>query len=138
MRFLHLKEQEYNTQSIEWHANRELAKINYKLQTDAIQQNLLLEIDKSAHANIYATEADMLNMIIFGKTAKEHKQTGEKGNLRDTATPLQNAIVANLEFLNAMLITQGIEQSERYNMLKAQAEHMKTTLQNNPTIKKLT
>lgn len=136
--FQRLKEQEFNQQSIEWQAKRELAKVNYRLQTDAIQQNLLLELDKDEHSKIYAKEADMLNIIIFGKTAQKHKQTGKTGNLRDNATPLQNAIIANLEFLNAMLITQGISQQERFALLKAQADHMIATLQESPTIKRLT
>lgn len=135
--FQRLKEAEYSSQAIEWRANRELAKINYRLQTEAIQQNLLLNIEKAEYSKVYASEADMLNVIVFGKTAKDHKQLSIQGNLRDGASALQNAIIANLEFLNSNLIKQGISQEDRYKILKEQAEQMKCTLENSPTIKKL-
>ncbi len=137
--FQRLKEQEAQYQSIEWQANRELAKVNYKLQTNAIQENLLLGIDKQEHWKAYTSEADMLNVIVFGQTAKQWKDNNpnKQGNQRDYGTPLQNATIANLEFLNSTLITQGMGVHERMEILKKQAQHMQTTLVDSPTIKRL-
>lgn len=137
--FQRLKEQEAQFNSVEWQANRELAKINYRLHTDAIQQNLLLGINDSEHWKLYTSEADMLNMIVFGKTASEWKKENpdKEGNQRDSASYLNNAIIANVELLNSTLIQQGISQDKRLVILKQQVEQMKKTLENSPTIKRL-
>jgi len=137
--FQRLKEQESQFQSVEWQAHRELAKINYRLQTDAIQQNLLFGVSKDDHWRLYTSEADMLNMIVYGKTAAKWKNENpdKDGNQRDHASYLQNAIIANLEFLNMSLINKGLELSERMDILKKQAEQMQGVLGNSPTIKRL-
>jgi len=138
--FQRLKEQEAQFQSVEWQANRELAKINYRLQTDAIQQNLLFGINKDDHWRLYTSEADMLNVIVYGKTAaqwREENPDNKNSNQRDHASHLQNAILANLEFLNTNLIYQGMELAERMDILKKQAEQMQNILGNSPTIKRL-
>jgi len=138
--FQRLKEQEAQFQSVEWQANRELAKINYRLQTDAIQQNLLFGINKDDHWKLYTSEADMLNVIVYGKTAaqwREENPDNKNSNQRDHASHLQNAILANLEFLNTNLIHQGMKLAERMDILKKQAEQMQNVLSNSPTIKRL-
>lgn len=137
--FQRLKEQEAQFESVEWQANRELAKINYRLQTDAIQQNLLIDVDDSEHWKHYTSEADMLNMIVFGKTAVQWKQENpnKEGNQRDYGSHLQNAIIANMEMLNSTLIQQGINATERLKILKQQAEQMRRSLENSPTIRRL-
>lgn len=137
--FQRLKEQEAQFQSVEWQAHRELAKINYRLQTDAIQKNLLLGVNKDDHWRLYTSEADMLNVIVYGKTASKWKAENpdKEGNQRDHASYLQNAIIANLEFLNTSLIHKGMELSERMDILKEQAEQMKSVLSSSPTIKRL-
>lgn len=137
--FQRLKEEEAERHSVEWQANRELAKINYRLHTDAIQQNLLSGIDEKEHWKQYTSEADMLNVIVFGQTATEWKKNNpnKEGNQRDYASNLQNAIIANIEFSNSMLIEQGIDNLERFKILKKQAEHMKKSLENSPAIKRL-
>lgn len=137
--FQRLKEEEAERHSVEWQANRELAKINYRLHTDAIQQNLLFGIDEKEHWKQYTSEADMLNVIVFGQTATEWKKNNpnKEGNQRDYASNLQNAIIANIEFSNSMLIEQGIDNLERFKILKKQAEHMKKSLENSPAIKRL-
>ncbi len=137
--FQRLKEQEAQFQSVEWQVKRELTKVNYRLQTDAIQENLLLGIDKNEHWKTYTSEADMLNIIVFGETAKEWRENNpnKTGNQRDNARVLENTIMGNLEFLNSTLIEQGVKRKERYITLEKQAEHMKSSLSNNATIKKL-
>ena len=137
--FQRLNEQEAQFQSVEWQAHRELAKINYRLQTDAIQQNLLFGVSKDDHWRLYTSEADMLNVIVYGKTASKWKAENpdKDGNQRDHASYLQNAIIANLEFLNTSLIHKGVELGERMDILKEQAEQMKNVLGNSPTIKRL-
>lgn len=137
--FQRLKEQEAQFQSVEWQAHRELAKINYRLQTDAIQQNLLFGVSKDDHWRLYTSEADMLNVIVYGQTASKWKSENpdKDGNQRDHASYLQNAIIANLEFLNTSLIHKGMELGERMDLLKEQAEQMKNVLGNSPTIKRL-
>tara|TARA_R110002126_G_scaffold291682_1_gene455229 strand:- start:20713 stop:21534 length:822 start_codon:yes stop_codon:yes gene_type:complete len=137
--FQRLKEQEAQFQSVEWQANRELAKINYRLQTDAIQQNLLEGVSQNDHWRFYAPEADMINIIAFGKTAAtwRNENPEKDGNQRDYASPLQNALIANLELLNSNLIKQGIGQNQRMDILRQQAEDMKKVLEISPTIKRL-
>lgn len=137
--FQRLKEEEAGRQSVEWQANRELAKINYRLHTDAIQQNLLLGINEKEHWKHYTSEADMLNVIVYGQTAATWKKENpdKTGNQRDYASHLDNAIIANMEMLNSTLIQQGIVMSERYKILKQQAEQMRATLEDSPTIKRL-
>lgn len=137
--FQRLKEQEAQFESVEWQATRELAKINYRLHTDAIQQNLLIGVDDGEHWKHYTSEADMLNKIVFGKTAAEWKidNPEKEGNQRDYASYLQNAIVANMEMLNSTLIQEGMGVSERMKILEQQAEQMETSLKDSPTIKRL-
>jgi len=111
-----LKEDENNRLSLDWTVNLTLAKINYKIHTDAIKENLIPENVSTKHKGFtYASEADVLNVALFSKTAKEWREENEglKGNIRDYATLQQLIVMANLESMNAELIRQGIPQEER-------------------------
>ena len=112
--FQRLKEEEQKL--LGWTAKRELAKINYRIHTDAIKQNLIPEnLSKKQINFVYANEADVLNMALFGKTAKQWRDEnpGKKGNIRDYANVSQLVCLANLENLNAVFINDGLPQSER-------------------------
>ena len=116
--FQRLKETERET--LGWDIRRNLAKINYRIHTDAIQTHLIPpELSKAQTSAIYASEADVLNMALFGKTAAiwRGENPGEKGNIRDQATGAQLVCLSNLENLNALFISQGLEQPERLSEL---------------------
>lgn len=116
-----LKANENNRLSLEWNLNREIAKINYRIHTDAIKNNLLPpKLTKTQLSYIYANEADMLNVVLFGQTSKEwHKNNQDKiGNIRDYASIQQLLVLANMESYNAILIKKGLRQSERIIQLR--------------------
>lgn len=118
--FQRLKEEEAKTKSLDWDLGRNLAKINYKIHTDAIKEKLIpLEISGQQTSRIYANEADVLNVALFGLTAKEWtaKNPDKEGNIRDYATVEQLVVLANLESLNSILIKSGIEQPVRLKKL---------------------
>jgi hypothetical protein len=125
---------------LEWNLQRTISKINYRIHTDAIKENLIpKEITKLQQGFVYASEADILNVALFGKTAKEWKEknAAKKGNMRDDATIEQLVVLSNMESINALLINQGLEQKERLLQLnKVAIAQMKSLLQNN-SIKKL-
>jgi hypothetical protein len=137
--FQRLKEEEQK--QLGWSARRELAKINYRIHTDAIKENLIPENLTPQQINyVYASEADVLNMALFGKTAKEWRDEnpGKKGNIRDYANVSQLVCLANLENLNAVFINEGMKQSDRLAKLNQVAiEQMKILLQED-SAKKLT
>ncbi len=138
--FQRLKEQESNIQQIEWNFQRTLAKVNYKIHTDAIKENLIpKELGKSQTSFVYATEADVLNMALFGMTAKQWRDINpnEKGNIRDYATIQQLVVLSNLESINAMLIAQAMPQNERLVQLNKLAITQMKSLVDNQHIKKL-
>ena len=137
--FQRLKEQEAQQNSIEWQVKRELAKVNYHVHTDAVQMNLLTNVPASQHGFIYASEADLFNVVMFGKTHKEWQQQNPnlKGNQRDHATVLDNAIIANLELQNSLLINQGYPQSERLTMLKELEKTLRASMSKSPAMKRL-
>lgn len=111
-----LKTDENSRLSLNWNLNRELAKINYQIHTDAIKENLIpSELTSTQISWKYASEADMLNVALFGMTAKEWrtKNPESKGNIRDEATLNQLLVLANMESYNAILIEKGLSQSER-------------------------
>ena len=113
-----LKDEEQ--QALGWSAKRELSKINYHIHTDAIKANLIPEeVDAYHKSLIYAEEADVLNVALFGMTAKEwrDKKDNPKGNMRDYATINQLICLSNMENLNAVFINEGIPQSERLQKL---------------------
>ena len=99
-----------------WDAKRELSKINYKIHTDAIKKNLIpKELTKYETSIVYAEEADVLNMALFGMTAKQwrDKNSDKQGNIREYATINELICLANLENINSIYINERIEQSER-------------------------
>jgi hypothetical protein len=107
---------EHEQAQLGWTAKRELSKINYRIHTDAIKKNLIPEEITPAQANIiYANEADVLNVSMFGMTAKQWRETYPdlKGNIRDYATMNELICLSNMENLNAVFIDNGISQSER-------------------------
>ena len=114
MEFQRLKAKEQ--EQIGWSAKRELSKINYRIHTDAIKQNLVPEEVTAAQASIiYAEEADVLNVAMFGMTARQWREANPdlKGNMRDYATVNQLICLSNMENINAVLINDGMPQSER-------------------------
>lgn len=128
-----LKNDENSRLSLNWNLNRELSKLNYKIHTDAIKENLIPpELTPQQIAFTYASEADMLNMVLFGKTAKmwREENTDKKGNVRDYATINQLLVLVNLESYNAILIEQKKTQSERIVLLRNMAVKQLQTLEN--------
>ena len=117
-----------------WSAKRELSKINYRIHTDAIKANLIPVQITTAQANIiYANEADVLNMAMFGKTAKQWRDENPdlKGNIRDYASINELICLSNMENLNAVFIEQGMPQSERLIKLNQIAIHQMSVLESN-------
>ena len=117
--------------ALEWTAKREFAKINYRIQTDAIKENLIVPtLTQRQISYVYANEADMLNVALFGKTAAEWKIENPdlKGNMRDYSSVEQLLVLANLESYNAILIEQGLPQSERITLLNKTAQRQVETL----------
>ena len=115
-----------------WSAKRELSKINYRIHTDAIKHNLIPKEVTSAQANIiYANEADVLNVAMFGMTAKQWREANPelKGNIRDYATINELICLSNMENLNAVFIEQGLPQNERLIKLNKIAIHQMSVLE---------
>ena len=128
-----LKTDENSRLSLGWNLNREISKLNYRIHTDAIKENLIPpELTSTQVAYTYANEADMLNVVLFGKTAKQWKDDNPtvKGNMRDVATLNQLLVLANLESYNAVLIKQGKNQKERMELLRQLAVQQLETLEN--------
>lgn len=137
--FERLKKNESYQNKIEWSVRRELAKTNYRIHTDSIKENLVPTLTEKQKLYIYANEADILNVSLFGMTAKEWKDNNPEldGNIRDYANILQLVILSNLENLNAEMIEQGLEQSKRLERLNAIAKKQYITLQDSSSIKKI-
>ena len=125
---------------LEWNLQRTISKINYRIHTDAIKENLIpVAINKAQINFIYADEADLLNVALFGITAKQWREQNptEKGNIRDEATIEQLVVLSNIESINALLISQGLAQKERLIQLNKVAIAQMKSLLLNTTIKKL-
>jgi len=138
--FQRLKEDENDRLKLEWNLQRTLAKVNYHIHTDAIKENLIpKELSKERMNFIYASEADMLNVALFGMTAKEWRDTNPtvEGNIRDEATIEQLVVLSNMESINAVLIHQGLKQNERLSQLNKVAITQMKSLLANTTIKKI-
>jgi len=135
--FKRLKQEENSKLHLEWNLQRTISKINYKIHTDAIKDNLIpKEITKHQTGVIYANEADLLNVALFGLTAKEWRDSNfdKKGNIRDYATLEQLVVLSNLESINALLINQGLPQNERLIELnKIAITQMKSLLESSTT-----
>ncbi len=139
--FERLKKNEAYQNKIEWHANRVLAKANYLVHTNAIKNVIVPTLTDKQKRFIYADEADILNVALFGMTAKEWRESNPKladnGNIRDYTDLLHLVILNNLENINAELIKMNIPQSERLIRLNATARKQIELLQNNKNIKVL-
>ena len=119
-----LKFDENSRLSLSWNLNREISKLNYRVHTDAIQQNLLPpDLTREQQSFVYADEADMLNVVLFGMTAAQWRaqNQGRKGNIRDYASLQQLLVLSNMESYNALLIEQKHPQTERLQMLRQMA-----------------
>jgi hypothetical protein len=120
--FQRLKDEEARTSSLEWNFQRTLAKVNYRIHTDAIKEHLVpRQLTKAQTATLYASEADLLNVALFGMTAAAWRGANPNavGNIRDTATLEQLVVLSNMESINAVLIYQSIEAPERLRQLNA-------------------
>ena len=138
--FQRLKEEESNRLKLDWNLQRTLAKVNYHIHTDAIKENLIpKELTKQQIDFVYASEADILNIALFGMTAKQYRQANPKaeGNIRDTASIEQLVVLSNMESINAVLIHQGLKQSERLQQLNKIAITQMKSLVNINSLKKL-
>ncbi len=126
-----LKKDENSRLSLNWNLNREIAKLNYRIHTDAIKDNLIPpELTPDQISYKYANEADLLNVALFGMTAKQwrEKNSDKTGNIRDDATLNQLLVLANMESYNAILIEQGKAMSERLVLLRELALKQMETL----------
>lgn len=130
--FQRLKLQE--SEQLEWHGKRILTKLNYLIHTDAVQKYLVpVELSNGQKSYIYATEADLLNVALFGKTAKEWRETnpGKEGNIRDYVNTIELAILSNLEYLNSILISKKLSQKDRLILLNKEANRQKELFNKN-------
>lgn len=139
--FERLKKNELYEQKVEWHANRILAKANYLIHTDSIKNNIVPALTEQQKVFVYAEEADILNVALFGMTAKEWRDANpdlsNKGNMRDYTDLLHLIILNNLENTNAELIKMGINQCERLVILNDSARRQMEVLIKNKNIKEL-
>ena len=139
--FERLKKNEAYQNQIEWHANRMLSKVNYLIHTDSIKKNIIPNLSDKQKNFIYEEEADVLNVALFGMTAKEwrekHPDLAKTGNIRDNTDLLHLIILSNLETKNADLIANGILPKERLIILNQSAKDQVELLKNNKNIKEL-
>ena len=137
--FERLKKNESYQNKIEWSVRRELAKTNYRIHTDSIKENIVPTLTEKQKLFVYANEADILNVALFGMTAKEWKEKNPTldGNIRDYANILQLVILSNLENLNSEMIAQGLEQNLRLERLNIIAKKQYGILQDSKGIKKI-
>ncbi len=129
--FQRLKNEESRRSNLDWNLRRTLAKVNYRIHTDAIKENLIPPTLSSAQVNrVYADEADMLNVALFGRTAKEWRDAnpGKESNMREYAGVEQLLVLANLESINAEFIHMGLAQGDRLKRLNAIAIRQMKTL----------
>ena len=138
--FQRLKDEESRSQALEWNFQRTLAKVNYKIHTDAIRDHLIPPRITPQQINaIYATEADLLNVALFGLTAAQWRQHNpdKAGNMREFATLEQLVVLSNLESINAVLIHQGLVSAERLTQLNSIAISQMHSLLNATSIRRL-
>lgn len=139
--FERLKKNEAYQYKIDWHANRVLAKVSYVLQTDAIKNVIVPTLTEKQEKYVYSNEADILNVALFGITAKEWREQNpelaKSGNIRDYTNLLHLVILNNLENINAQLIKDGLSQEERLIKLNKIAKEQIQILKNNKNIKTL-
>ena len=135
-----LKADENSRLSLNWNMNREISTINYRIHTDAIKEHLFVpELPKQYKSFTYATEADVLNVAMFGETAKQWRDSnpGMEGNVRDHATLQQLIVLSNMESLNAEMIKQGINRDNRLVELNHVAKEQMISLSKSAGAKRL-
>ena len=135
-----LKSDENSRLSLNWNINREVSKINYRIHTDAIKEHLIVpELPKQYQTFVYATEADVLNVAMFGKTSKQWREAHPSvdGNIRDRATLQQLIVLSNMECLNAEMIKKGIGRDKRVRELNRIAKEQMGLLLNSAAVKRL-
>ena len=138
--FQRLKEDENICLSLDWNLNRTLAKLNYRIHTDAIKSHIIPPFIAKEHESfVYASEADVLNVALFGKTAKQWRDENhtQEGNIRDYATIEQLLVLANIESMNAEFIRMGLPQPERLRKLNQIAITQLQLLTGNANVRKL-
>lgn len=138
--FQRLKDEESRSLALEWNFQRTLAKVNYKIHTDAIKEHLIPpRLTKAQTGMVYASEADLLNAALFGVTAAQWRSAnpGQAGNMRDAATLEQLVVLSNLESINAVLIHQGLAAPERLAQLNAIAITQMRSLVGMSAVKRL-
>lgn len=137
--FERLKQNESYQNKVNWSVKRELAKTNYKIHTNSIKENLVPTLTENQKLYVYANEADILNVALFGMTAKEWKDKNPSinGNMRDYANIIQLVILINLENLNAQMIKDGVQQKIRLEKLNNIAKEQYVILNNSQGIKKI-
>jgi len=138
--FQRFKEEEARAASLDWSFQRTLAKINYRIHTDAIKERLIPpQLTRAQIITVYASEADLLNVALFGMTAARWRQTNPQhpGNMRDGATIEQLVVLSNLESINAVLIQQGLTMPERLRQLNATAISQMRSLIGTVSMKRL-
>jgi hypothetical protein len=138
--FQRLKSEEQERLSLEWDLQRTISKINYRIHTDAVKEHLIPPaVTKEQASYVYASEADMLNVALFGRTAAQwrKKNPGKDGNMRDDATIEQLIVLSNMESINALLIKQGMPGRDRIVQLNQVAITQMTSLVKNHHIKQL-
>ena len=139
--FERLKKNEYYQYKVEWNANRILSKVNYVVHTDAIKNFIVPTLTEEQKRFVYAEEADVLNVALFGMTAKEWRENNpelaKNGNMRDYTDLLHLVILSNLETINASLISDNVSQRERLIKLNNNARMQMEALKNNKNIKDL-
>lgn len=137
--FERLKRNESHENKIGWSVRRELTKTNYIIHTESIRENLIPVLTEKQKKYIYASEADVLNVALFGMTAKEWKKQNPnlEGNIRDYANVLQLIILSNLENLNAEMINQGVVAKDRLERLNYIAKKQYDILEKNSSVKRI-
>jgi len=138
--FDRLKQAEAQLLGKDWDLKREIAKANYPLLTEAVKTNLIPErLPKNQQGIVYASEADILNIAVFGITAKEWKKSNPKakGNIRDNATAIELLLISNLQVLDASLIKWGCDQTQRMEILVEKAKEQKIILSKTASIKRI-
>ncbi|MBF0491073.1 MAG: KilA-N domain-containing protein [Candidatus Omnitrophica bacterium] len=138
--FQRLKEEESNRLQLEWDFQRMLAKVNYRIHTDAIKEKIIpQELTKQQVQMAYTSEADILNMALFGVTAKQWRDVhiAKEGNIRDYAAIEQLVVLSNLESINSVLIHQGVAQGQRLQQLNQIAITQMKSLLRNPGVARL-
>ncbi len=138
--FQRLKEDENDRQKLEWNFSRMLSKVKYHIHTNAIKENLIpKDLSKQKQSFVYASEADLLNLALFNKTATQWRSenSDKEGNMRDYATLEQLVVLSNMESMNAELIKSRIEPQERLVKLNQMAISQMKVLIENTQLKKL-